>query len=61
MARDDRGVALAPRDVGERAQVQADWEEAFGSPPPPRLSVAFMLRAVAHARQCRAEGGISPA
>ena len=44
-----------------RAQVLKDWEEAFGSPPPPYLSVAFMRRAVAYEGQCRRHGGLPPA
>lgn len=34
------------------------WEEAFGSPPPPYLSVAFMRKAVAYEAQCKASGGL---
>lgn len=61
MARDDRGPVVPVRDTSDRTKVQRNWEEAFGSPSPPRLSVAFMSRAVKHARQCRAEGGLSAA
>ncbi len=42
----------------ERARVQALWEEAFGSPPPPYLSVGFMERALAYEAQCRRHGGL---
>jgi hypothetical protein len=45
----------------DRAQVIEDWEKAFGSPPPPYLSVAFMRKALAHEDQCRCHGGLPPA
>jgi hypothetical protein len=45
----------------ERPQAIADWEEAFGSPPPPYLSVTFMRNAVAYERQCRSSGGLPAA
>lgn len=45
----------------DRVQVLVDWEEAFGSPPPPYLSVAFMRKAVVHEDQCRRHGGLPPA
>ena len=45
----------------DRAQVLEDWEEAFGSPPPPYLSVAFMRKALAYENQCRRLGGLPPA
>ena len=51
----------ASPETGDRARVVSDWTAAFGSAPPPRLSVAFMVRAVAHARQCKAHGGLSAA
>jgi Protein of unknown function (DUF2924) len=35
-----------------------DWETAFGSPPPPFLSVRFMTRALSYDAQCRANGGL---
>ncbi|TFL16120.1 DUF2924 domain-containing protein [Jannaschia formosa] len=41
-----------------RGAVRKDWEAAFGSPPPPYLSVAFMRKALAHNAQCRAHGGL---
>lgn len=40
----------------ERTRVQALWEEAFGSLPPPYLSVGFMERALAHEAQCQRHG-----
>ncbi len=45
----------------ERGAVREEWEAAFGSPPPPHLSVAFMRKALAHDVQCRADGGLPPA
>ena len=39
----------------------AAWEEAFGFPPPPFLSVAFMRKAVAFEAQCQASGGLPAA
>ena len=57
---DSGGAETSPYSV-DRARVVSDWTAAFGSAPPPRLSVAFMVRAVAHARQCKAHGGLSAA
>jgi len=45
----------------ERPQAIADWEEIFGSPPPPYLSVTFMRKAVAYEAQCRVSGGLPAA
>ena len=45
----------------DRARVLNDWEEAFGSPPPPYLSVAFMRKALAYEDQCQRHGGVPPA
>ena len=42
----------------ERNHFRALWEEAFGSPPPPYLSVDFMERALAHEAQCKQFGGL---
>lgn len=42
----------------ERARVRALWEEAFGSPSPPYLSVDFMERALAYEAQCKCRGGL---
>lgn len=39
------------RDPG-RAAALRDWEEVFGSPPPPYLSVAFMRKALIYEVQC---------
>ncbi len=41
-----------------RGPLIKDWEAAFGSPPPPFLSVRFMTKALAHDAQCRAMGGL---
>jgi hypothetical protein len=41
-----------------RGALQKDWGAAFGSPPPPYLSAAFMRKALAHDAQCRADGGL---
>lgn len=45
----------------DRGQVRLAWEDVFGSPPPPYLSVAFMEKALAHEMQCKALGGLSAA
>lgn len=45
----------------DRPRVRLDWEVAFGSPPPPFLSVAFMRDALAYEAQCKAQGGLPPA
>jgi hypothetical protein len=42
-----------------RGPLTRDWEAAFGSPPPPFLSVRFMSKALTHDAQCRALGGLS--
>ena len=44
-----------------RDQALQDWEAAFGSPPPPYLSVGFMQKALAHEAQCKSLGGLAPA
>ena len=41
-----------------RGRVTRVWEETFGSPPPPFLSVRFMEKALAYEAQCRAHGGL---
>ncbi len=41
-----------------RDQALQGWEAAFGSPPPPYLSVGFMQTALAHETQCKAFGGL---
>jgi hypothetical protein len=45
----------------DRPLAIAAWEVAFGSPPPPFLSVAFMRKAVAFEAQCQASGGLPAA
>lgn len=35
------------------------WEAAFGTPPPPFLSVSFMQRALDYEAQCKRAGGLS--
>jgi hypothetical protein len=40
----------------DRAAALQNWQETFGSPPPPYLSVAFMWKALAHEAQCRRHG-----
>lgn len=45
----------------DRAEALRAWEETFGSPPPPYLSVAFLHKAVAHEVQCHRHGGHSAA
>ena len=42
----------------DRSAVLRDWEEVFGSPPPPYLSVPFMRKAMAHEAQCKRHGGL---
>ena len=41
-----------------RNQLLQGWEAAFGSPPPPYLSVRFMQKALAYETQCKASGGL---
>ncbi len=55
-----RDGATGPTEVDQlgREGLKAAWEEAFGSPPPPYLSVGFMRKALAYDRQCRAQGGL---
>ena len=43
----------------ERSRILSEWSQAFGSPPPPFLSVDFMERALAYEDQCRKLGGLS--
>ncbi len=42
----------------ERGRLRERWEEAFGSPPPPYLSVGFMEAALSYEAQCREHGGL---
>ncbi|MBT8418861.1 MAG: DUF2924 domain-containing protein [Silicimonas sp.] len=44
-----------------RDRVRILWEGAFGSPPPPYLSVGLMERALAHESQCKQYGGLPAA
>jgi hypothetical protein len=37
------------------------WEAAFGTPPPPFLSVSFMQQALDNEAQCKRAGGLSAA
>jgi hypothetical protein len=41
-----------------RGRVSKSWEETFGSPLPPFLSVRFMEKALDYEAQCRALGGL---
>lgn len=41
-----------------RTKALHDWDAAFGSPPPPYLSVAFMRKALAFEAQCKQHGGV---
>ena len=60
MPRDVRAPGASDRGQDERTRLKQGWEEAFGSPPPPRLSVALMTRVLSYARQCRDRGGLPP-
>jgi hypothetical protein len=42
----------------DRAAALRDWGEAFGSPPPPYLSVAFIRKALAYESQSKQHGRI---
>ncbi len=42
----------------ERGTIRATWEEVFGAPPPPYLSVGFMRKALDYEAQCRKHGGL---
>lgn len=53
--------AMPGRADPERPKAIADWEAAYGSPPPPYLSVAFMRKAVAYETQCQATGRLPTA
>ncbi len=45
----------------DRAGLQKDWEETFGSPPPAYASVALLRKALAHEAQVTSHGGLSAA
>ena len=45
----------------EAASLQESWQDAFGTAPPPNLSRAFMIRALAHRIQENACGALKPA
>ena len=45
----------------DRDRVRLNWEGAFGSSPPPFLSVGFMQKALAHEAQCKSHSGLSAA
>ena len=55
-----RDGTIAPDELDQlgRSGLKTAWEEAFGSPPPPYLSVGFMRKALTYERQCRAQGGL---
>ena len=42
----------------ERNRAIADWERAFGAPPPRYVSVVFMKKALAYQAQCKTSGGL---
>ena len=52
---------MSGRADPERAAVCLGWQETFGSPPPPYLSVAFMRKALAYEDQCRRHGRLPAA
>ena len=45
----------------ERPEALQAWEHAFGTPPPPFLSVSFLQKASAYSAQCKAHGGLPTA
>lgn len=45
----------------ERPEALRQWTAAFGTAPPPFLSVSFLQKASAHAAQCKAHGGLPAA
>ena len=45
----------------ERPEALQGWSDAFGTPPPPFLSVSFLQKASAYATQCKAHGGLPAA
>ena len=49
------------RSDPDRVTLLRDWEETFGSSPPPYLSVAFMRKALAYEAQSRKHGGLPAA
>jgi len=52
---------IASLEAMDRPALKARWEEAFGRPPSRRVSRDFLLRALAHHVQEKAEGGLSKA
>ncbi len=57
---------LVDREIGalqslDTAALRARWGEAFGTPPPKRMSRDLLLRALAYHVQEQAEGGLSKA
>ena len=45
----------------DRTGISAAWGQAFGAPPPRKLSRVLMEKALAHQMQCKAFGGLDAA
>ena len=45
----------------DRTGISAAWCQAFGAPPPRKLSRVLMEKALAHQMQCKAFGGLDAA
>lgn len=54
-------IQMRGRPHPARDRVRTGRGKAFGSPPPPFLSVAFMEKALAYEAQCKAQGGLPAA
>ena len=55
------GQQIPGKPDPDRPLAISDWQEAFGYPSPPYLSVAFMRKAVAYHARCRSSGGLPAA
>jgi len=45
--------------LADRAGCLDAWRQVFGTPPPKRLSVGFMRKAIFHEQQCLTHGRVS--
>jgi hypothetical protein len=52
--------SLAAFANSDRSALATKWEEAFGQPPPPRISQSLMLRILASEHQWKASGENRP-
>ncbi|WP_439620098.1 DUF2924 domain-containing protein [Hyphomonas sp.] len=54
-------LALETLANSDRIDLASKWKEAFGQPPPPRISQSMMLRILASEHQWKASGENRPA